>query len=263
MKKTTLLAGVATGALAIAAPAHAADLRMPVKASPIAAPVPYFSWTGCYIGAHVGWGWGNKDFNNPRNGNGSAEPSLAGTVDQSGAIFGGQLGCNYQFANAFVLGIEGSVAGADINGTGGSPGCESSVLHAKTDFLASVTGRLGWAGWDPRVLFYVKGGAAWAHDKLEQQISSENFFVDQDRTGWTIGLGVEWAFAQNWSAFAEWDHYDFGTRNSCFGCGHSTLLHFDVKQRIETVKIGVNYRFDLGLLGVGKGIGKSPVTARY
>src|SRR5229473_7960318 len=110
MKKTTLLAGVATGALAIAAPAHAADLRMPVKAPPIAAPVPYFSWTGCYIGAHVGWGWGNKDFNNARSGSGSAEPSLNGTVKQSGGIFGGQLGCNYQFANAFVLGIEGSVA---------------------------------------------------------------------------------------------------------------------------------------------------------
>src|ERR1700674_5637915 len=96
--KKILLAGVATAAVAVAAPASAADLRMPVKAAPIAAPAPYFSWTGCYIGAHIGWGWGNKDFANATSG-GSAEFNLNGTVDQSGAIFGGQLGCNYQFAN--------------------------------------------------------------------------------------------------------------------------------------------------------------------
>src|SRR5260370_30665450 len=110
MKKTTLLAGVATGALAIAAPAHAADLRMPVKAAPIAAPAPYFSWTGCYIGAHVGWGWGSKGFHNAPGT--SSETSCAnGNVKTSGAIFGGQLGCDYQRQNNFLIGSYSAASG--------------------------------------------------------------------------------------------------------------------------------------------------------
>lgn len=253
--KKILLAGVATTAIAVAVPASAADLRMPVKAAPIAAPAPYFSWTGCYIGAHVGWGWGNKDFVNT-----ASSPSLNGSIDTSGGIFGGQLGCNYQIQNNLVLGIEGSVSGADINGFGHTQS-SGGTITAKTDFLASLTGRLGWAGWDPRVLFYLKGGAAWAHDRYDVNIS-EDHIGEQDRTGWTIGLGVEWAFAPNWSAFAEWDHYDFGSQRVCVSdgaCGTGTTTFFDVKQNIETVRVGVNYRFNIGFLGVGKG----PFAARY
>jgi len=265
MKKTTLLAGVATGALAIAAPAYAADLRMPVKAAPIAAPAPYFSWTGCYIGAHLGWGWGKKDFGNPftltSDGAPTGLPSVAASVDTSGAIFGGQLGCNYQFQNNFVIGIEGSVSGADINGFNAAPASDAAVLHAKTDFLASVTGRLGWNGWDPRTLFYVKGGVAWAHDRYEFLGGSEQHATDQSRTGWTIGVGVEWVlpFAPSWTAFAEYDHYDFGSKRALFTdtASSSTHLFFDVKQTIETVRVGVNYRFG-GIPLLGKG-----VTARY
>src|SRR5713226_6324930 len=128
MMKKTLLAGVATGALAIAAPASAADLRMPVKAAPIAAPAPYFSWTGCYIGAHLGWGWGKKEFGNPfsitSEGDRTNLPSVATSVDTSGALFGGQLGCNYQFQGNWVIGLEGSVSGADINGFNATPACD-------------------------------------------------------------------------------------------------------------------------------------------
>jgi outer membrane immunogenic protein len=253
MKKTTLLAGVAAGALAIAAPASAADLRMPVKAAPIAARAPYFSWTGCYIGAHVGWGWGRKEFSNGRSSDGTAN-SFDGNVDTSGAIFGGQLGCNYQFQGNWVLGIDGAVSGADINGFDQAQS-DSSVIHVKNDFLASVTGRIGWNGWNPAVLFYFKGGVAWAHDRYSWE---GEVFGQQDRTGWTVGLGAEWAFAPSWSAFVEWDHYDFGTDRAriCDSpvCDPSGTLFVDVKQRIETVKIGLNYRFSgIPLLGKSPG----------
>src|SRR5260370_29675065 len=167
MKKHLLasLTGVAGVALMAGGAAHAAELRMPVKAAPVVAPAPYFSWTGCYIGAHLGWGWGKKDFNGSVFG-GSSSP-LVGSVKTSGPIFGGQLGCNYQIQNNFVIGLEGSVSAADINGFNIGTGCSSQLLRAKTDFLGSVTGKLGWAGWNPAVLFYFKGGAAWAHDRYE------------------------------------------------------------------------------------------------
>jgi len=62
--KKLLLASVAGVALVAGAPADAADLgQRPVyKAPPVVAPVPVFTWTGCYIGAHGGFGWG-RDHN--------------------------------------------------------------------------------------------------------------------------------------------------------------------------------------------------------
>src|ERR1051326_8863310 len=111
-----------------------ADWRMRVKApaAPIAAPA-YASWCGCYIGAHVGWGWGKKDFSNTRTESGSATDFIRGSVDTSGAIFGGQLGCNYQIQPQWILGIEGSVSGADLNGFGSA--LQAFEHKAKTDFL--------------------------------------------------------------------------------------------------------------------------------
>ena len=46
---------VAAGTLSVSA--HAADL--PMKAMPVAAPV--WTWTGFYIGAHAGAGWGTTE----------------------------------------------------------------------------------------------------------------------------------------------------------------------------------------------------------
>ncbi len=247
------LTGVAGVALMAGGAAQAADLRMPVKAAPFVAPAPYFSWTGCYIGTHVGWGWGKKDF---RGNEPASSVVILSSVDTSGAIFGGQLGCNYSLQNNFVIGLEGSVSGADINGFNIGTGCSSQLLRAKTDFLASVTGRIGWTGWNPAVMFYFKGGAAWAHDRYEHTTA---FAVgEQDRTGWTIGLGAEWAFAPSWTTFVEWDHYDFGTKSvtiAPFDNSDATAL-VNVSQRIETVRVGVNYRFNSGLFGKG-------VVARY
>ena len=60
--KKIFLAAVALTALA-AAPAMAADLSRPVyRAPPPPAPVYIFSWTGCYIGGHVGGLWAQKDW---------------------------------------------------------------------------------------------------------------------------------------------------------------------------------------------------------
>src|SRR6266487_3348349 len=117
--KKLLLASVAGVALIAGGSANAADLRAPAYKAPppVAAPVPVFSWTGCYIGAHVGWGWGKKDNSNSHF-DGDSEPTvfLTGSIDTSGGIFGGQLGCDYQFYSSFVIGVQGSVSGADING---------------------------------------------------------------------------------------------------------------------------------------------------
>ena len=56
--KNLLLASVSVIAVVSAVPVLAADL--PTKAPMMMAPAPApFSWTGLYLGAHVGWGQTN------------------------------------------------------------------------------------------------------------------------------------------------------------------------------------------------------------
>ena len=77
-----------------------------------------------------------------------------------------------------------------------------------------------------------------------------------DRWGWTAGIGLEWAFATNWSAMIEYDHYGFGTKTVSMNVTNRagiTPANLDVRRDIDTVKVGINYRF----------WSPGPVVARY
>jgi outer membrane immunogenic protein len=258
--KKTLLASVSIVALLLARPSLAADLskRMPVKAPPMAVPPPVFSWTGCYIGGHIGGGWGRKTITDTPDSllvAFSSFESVKSVEDNtSGFLGGGQVGCNYQFAVPWVIGIEGDISAANLRGNVTSPFSPHSVFSIKTNWLASVTPRLGYA-WD-RWLLYVKGGVAWDHDSYSAQYLG-TYTASETPSGWTIGAGLEWAFADNWSAKFEYDYYDFGSKNVTFnnpnfGPPVGTQVE-TVKQTIQAVKFGINYRFG----------GPWPVTAHY
>jgi len=251
---------LASSALAFAGSAMAADLqpapRMAVKA-PMVAAVP-FSWTGCYIGAEAGYGWGNKDFRDPLAAN-FADVGQVVRDRVSGGLAGGQVGCNYQVASNWVLGIEGDIAWANITGSTADPFFNGKNMSAKTDALAAVTGRVGYT-WD-RVMLYGKGGGAWARDRYDivanffpGLVPPADYRASETRFGWTAGVGVEWAFSGNWSAKLEYDHYDFGSRrNNLTDPVSGFVIPADIRQRIDVVKVGLNYNF-----------WSSPaVTARY
>jgi outer membrane immunogenic protein len=243
--------------IGFAAPASAADLplRMSVKA-PVVAAVP-FSWTGCYAGAHAGYGWGRENFEDPTaNFTANAGDSLR--VRSEGALAGGQIGCNYQFASHWVVGLEGQYSWADIKGDATEPdlffdgkNLGGKNLASKTDALASITGRLGYTF--DRVMLYGKGGGAWAQDRYNEHqpavgfpfnFAGDNLSARVGRYGWTVGAGVEWAFADKWSAKIEYDHYDFGSRSlNLISLINSTGVPTNVAQRIDTVTVGINYRF--------------------
>jgi outer membrane immunogenic protein len=247
-----LVFGVSAALLSVATPALCADWQpnLPEQA-PAVAPASYFSWTGCYVGAQAGGGWGHHQFAN-----------LTGTdkvtLHTSGFLGGGQLGCNYQLPLHLVVGIEGAGMGADIKGSlhrilsAGSV-TSDQTFHVSTDWLASETGRIGY-DWN-RWLLYVKGGAAWARHSAQIHIvncidfnGSQGCATGQDshtrtvRPGWTIGAGLEWAFWDNWSARLEYDFYDFGNRVTAV---NPTLgpIPVDVERNVHTVTLGVNYRF--------------------
>jgi outer membrane immunogenic protein len=249
LKKQTLLAGIAVSALALAGAAHAADLPMPTKA-PMASPA--FSWTGCYAGGHVGWGWSRNSFQDAPGGPTSSNIDLARlfrtvTINSNGAVYGGQLGCDYQVQGPWVVGIQGSAAGANINGGAPDPfGTVAGVgLAANTDFLADVTGRIGYA-WG-NVLLYGKGGAAWADERYNFTFVGGAAPGQVSLFGGVAGAGFEWNFAQNWSAVVEYDHYFFGAKVTPLNfVGLAPPLPLaKLGEDIDVVKVGMNYRFDL------------------
>jgi outer membrane immunogenic protein len=242
-KLTTLLAAAAA---LISAPSLAADLRMPVKA-PAAVVAEAFNWSGFYIGAHVGGGWGRKRW-----------LFDAGTVtshDVDGIFAGGQVGFNWQAGN-WVFGIEGEGSWADLDGQSVCPN-PAANCRTEVDWLASLTGRLGYA-WGPSLL-YVKGGAAWAGDHYFVRFPATPIFDErsgeQTHSGWTIGGGFEYGFSPNWSAKIEYMYADLGRRGFDFTRINTGAFveSARVRQEIHTVKFGINYRFNWA----------SPVVASY
>ena len=217
--KPLLLASVSIAALFIVSEAGAADLA--VKAPrPMMAPAPVYSWTGCYVGAQVGWGWGHQRHNQGRPSAAAAAvvpPLWVARSISSGGLFGGQVGCNYQFSGNWVVGAQGDIAGTDINGRNDDPVASSfggrGTIGIKTDWLASATIRLGITAFDNRSLFYVKGGGAWVHNKWDLH-DAWDFFSPrrspETRGGWTGGVGWEYMMTQNWTFFVEANYYDFG-----------------------------------------------------
>ena len=246
--KTIRLFGVALTAL-IALPAMAADLRAPVYKAPPAAPpvVRVFSWTGCYFGGNVGGLWVNKDFTGPIFGQ-------TFNAHASSVIGGAQVGCNYQFAGGWVVGIQGDYDWTNAHTSrsglllvGGVPFADSFNVKS----VASVTGRVGYA-WD-RFLGYVKGGGAWERDNFTFTFPAVTGTLSDTRSGWTVGVGGEYAFTNWLTGFVEYDYYNFGNRTNNLVCGPvacfaggPVMFPFNVKETKNVVKVGLNVLFNAG-----------------
>jgi len=245
--------GFATLGLAalIAGPAVAADLR-PRPAPP---PPLYFSWTGCYFGGNVGGVWVNREVTGPLFGQ-------TFSASASGALGGVQAGCNYQFAGGWVIGIQGDYDWTNVSTSRSGLFLLNGVAFADSfdvNSIGSVTGRIGYAWY--RFLGYVKGGAAWERDTLTFTFPAAAVSFSDTRSGWTVGIGGEYAFSNWLTGFVEYDYYDFGTRSdnvvcgpaACFG-GGPAFFGANVRDWKNVFKVGVNVLF---------GPGAQPFAGRY
>jgi outer membrane immunogenic protein len=247
MKK--LLTAIAVAGL-IGTPAFAADMAVKARPTPPPPPAPVYSWTGCYLGGNVGGAWQhNSTFD-------AVAIFDTGGDHGSSVIGGAQVGCDYQFANNWVIGIQGMFDWTDINSSHLYPGTTTETLGIKTKWVDTLTGRIGYTVW-PQTLLYFKGGGAWARIDYSDADPTAPYVgqASATRSGWTVGGGVEYAFLPNWSAFAEYNYIDLGNRNvsliySCgSGCGFQNPYTYTVSHNISEFLVGINYRFGLPMLG--------------
>jgi outer membrane immunogenic protein len=243
------LAGTLTG------PALAADLPIKSEAPYVE---PRFSWTGCYVGGHVGGGAGSKAMTDPVQlvqdsliAPGTTAGVTTATTSPTGAVIGGEIGCDYQFSSNVVVGIEGTASGTTMKGSAqvglpaGVPG-DVALVQANNDFLASVTGRIGYAF--DNILIYGRGGFAVAGDKYDVSGGTFNgggpfhFQGVDNRYGYVVGGGLDWAFTRHWSANVEYDYYGFGNGNILMTDQFSGLTGVvNVKQSVQVIKVGFNF----------------------
>jgi outer membrane immunogenic protein len=214
----------------LATSATAADLPGYID---VGVPVP--GWTGFYAGLDGGYGSGtgnqtagvgSPDFNPPFSTN-AGPPGTLASININGGIFGGHAGYNYQISN-WVLSLETSVAWTDISGDaqlpvvfpgfGGVHGTQSYSTDVK--WQATTTPRVGFA-WNNWLIYGKAGLAAGEVDVSTARIAGSaivphfgaSIAATQQRVGWTVGVGTEWAMTQNWIFGVEYDYLDFGTQN--------------------------------------------------
>jgi outer membrane immunogenic protein len=214
--------------------ASAADIptKAPVYRTPAA--VVAYNWSGVYIGGNVGAAWQRNCWTFLRG------PVEEGCHNDTAVTAGGQLGVNWQAGN-WVYGLEASGNWANLKGSSISTGFPTFTNETRTDAIALFTGRVGWA-WN-NTLAYVKGGAALTDNQYHSFLTATpatSSTVNDTRWGWTVGGGLEWGFAPNWSTAVEYDYVDTGAKDE----GTATTNVFDrITQRIHMATLRVNYRF--------------------
>jgi outer membrane immunogenic protein len=230
MNRLSVAGLVTTAVLGSAAGVRAADLPAapPAYKAPGPVVVPLNTWTGFYVGAQVGYGFGQSS--GTQNANGTFFPVVPYSIDPAGVLAGGHVGFNYQ-TGALVVGAEADVEASNLNGATTIFAFDQTyVFNVKADTLASVRGRIGWA--QDRLMLYGTGGVAWGHVSTPPLDALNGW-----RTGWTAGAGAEYALPRNWSARVEYRYTDLGRASSFDPNLNSTD---DNKLSFHAVRLGVS-----------------------
>ena len=243
------------------------------------------NWNGLYVGANVGYGFGESGVTQF-----SALSPLAGFAqtigavpfaqksDVAGFLGGGQIGYNYQFAPMFIVGLETDLQYANIGGSFGNTDINSGFATSSKRLLESlgtVRGRVGWLIRDD-FLLYGTGGFAYGDVASRSagtlgvgfacNVPFNNCAAGESvttATGWTAGAGLEYAVARNWTLKAEWLYVDLGKQNytlNDYGIaaafGLPIILSASSDSRTHIIRTGVNYKFDWPAA-------VAPVVAKY
>ncbi len=227
--------------------ACAADLA--TKPSPYP-PSLLYHWTGFYVGGNIGYGWDNID-DTTSSLNGSF-PTSTISSEANGVFGGGQVGYNYMLNPNFLIGIEADLDAADLSVSHGEciEPSRCAQTDSKVDWLATVRGRMGYVQND--WLLFATGGVAWVDARTTRTLTAavnpaalgQADTVSGTNVGWTVGGGVEYGFAPNWSVNLEYRYIQVDTGRDFIYNVPAANVHVDSTDHINTVRIGLNYHFN-------------------
>jgi outer membrane immunogenic protein len=242
--KKILIAGAAFVALT-GIPAFAADMALKAPPPP---PPPVYSWTGFYIGANVGGGWGSNrsvDYssNVPHDSlfMTAGETPVSTSFKDSGALGGLQLGFNWQFNRIWLVGLETDFDWSGLKGSGSGTGTVPftaipvvATVDEQIEWFGTVRSRLGYLPMN-NFLTYITGG--FAYGRVDHTGSYVNngitgfggggvgfgFFCNPGTcftgsssgvaTGWTAGAGFEYAVSTSVTLKAEYLYVSLSSKS--------------------------------------------------
>ena len=280
--RKSLIASVAVLAALSITTANAADKKKaaPAKSKPVAAaaaPVvaaaKKHNWTGVYAGVNAGAAWNRTStkfgygawLSDPNTIAPGILPSKLNKKD-TGFSGGAQIGYNHQI-DQLVIGAE-----VDFQNIGKNSKSYSVLDNGQTvttytnsgsQWLSTGRTRIGYAFND--ILVYGTGGLAFGQVKSNGSISGVSNPVQawdgtyttnsksENKWGWALGLGAEYALNQNISIKAEYLHYDLGSTKSSIvstpfavqttGQPAGVLGTSKAKVNGDIIRIGLNYKF--------------------
>lgn len=231
--------------------AQAADLPVRTPAPEPVAMAPIFTWTGFYVGAHVGYGWSDHSM---RNSSPPGPDSRNVSITADGVLGGVQAGYDWQFGS-LVVGIVADGSFSDMKGRfvdalPGPPPGPPFTTTASINWMASVRARAGFLI-TPAMLAYAHGGVAFAETKGSWIANPPGGGPgpwqgrgSDTRTGWTIGGGLEYKLTANLSTFVEYAYTDLGSQTFSNPPGPpGPAVSFRHNIDLHTVKVGLNYKF--------------------
>ncbi len=242
--KTLVAAVVVAGGASSGAVADGYDYEYEPVGKSFAAPAKVFSWTGFYVGGHVGAGWGDVSGTNDSNDGG-----WGFNIDPNKAFGGVQTGYNYQ-TGQFVFGIEADYSWLNnyalVTGQAAFDPSLPETLTAKMDDLASIRGRLGWA-WQ-NIMAYGTVGWGWARYEFSGRdpgIVPPSGKISFNENGIVYGGGLEIGLTNAVLVRAEYLRYDVGTSASTTGripdADPGDFVKFD---DIDVVRGAISFKFN-------------------
>lgn len=219
-------------------------------------PLPGYSWTGFYIGGHVGYGDGDADITFATQDDEGDRWDLSHSMD--GWLGGVQAGYDLQYG-AFVFGLVLDWSSANIDGRRRNPqdssnyvGAGSAVdgppaeLMTELKNIVSLRSRTGYL-FEDYILFYIHAGIAFGQfDLTGQGGPAEHLSPQEDwRRGYVGGVGVEVLVFDSVTVFAEYSHFTFD-ESDLFILVDGSSFAGDVNSQgrdLDAVKVGANVRF--------------------
>ena len=194
-----------------------------------------FSWSGYYLGAQVGYSWGEV--------NGQDLSTLYGTSswddtwDTTGAIGGVHIGYNY-VRRSLLLGLEADIEASNVDGWNDTS--YAGLIETNINVQGSLRGRVGYIAGP--ALFYATGGLALAQVKTSYDNGSERDRSSHGQAGWTVGGGLEYAWSPHWTSRVEYRYTDLGQFSdtpTTDGDGY----RYPTEVTVQAVRFGTSYKF--------------------